>query len=619
MSALRWLRQALQWLAREVVERRVVPWLLAYLAGAWVLTEASAHLTEQFGWPAVIPDLVPVVLAFGVLSAVTVAWYHGRAGWQEVRGREVVVHGLIAAALAATLWTGSWPQPAERAERALPLERIAVLYFKDHTGGELGRLARDLTEGVVHELAQVEPLDVLPLTAVAPYRDTVGLDRVVREVGVGTVVEGSVSRSGDSLRVIAQLVDAVPGTHFGSWDWTVAEEPGVVGRLSVEITNRVRRSLGEQIRQQELEREASSERALVWYHQAHGIYQEEASADWTDDPSAGIVRLGEADSVLAEAIRLDPSWPAPHLLRSLIAEDRSLLTGRLGERSQADLVQGVEHANRALRTGRDSAAALERRGKLRFALAEHSAQRAADTLRAAAERDLREATRLDDRRAEALMALSEVLNRQGKFNAAYQAARRALDADAYLEFGSGVLSSLTRTALQLERLGEAREINDMARRRFPERQVHLMDRLVILASIPRPTDRDIQAAWAAADTLAALGLVERRPEWRAYGHMLVAAPLVRAGLPDSAEAVIRRARARLAELGSELQPAASFQEAHARVLLEQRDSALALLEHYVEGYPGRGASVLSDWWFRPLWDDPRLEAITGTAPLADRN
>ncbi|NIQ60112.1 MAG: hypothetical protein GWN71_44330, partial [Gammaproteobacteria bacterium] len=115
----------------------------------------------------------------------------------------------------------------------------------------------------------------------------------------------------------------------------------------------------------------------------------------------------EADSLLAEAERRAPEWAAPSLLRSAIAADRSLLRGRAGDRSREDLRVGIEHAERALATG-DRAAALEWRGKLRFALARHAAPGAADTLMAAAERDLREAVRLEPGRAGALMTLSDL-------------------------------------------------------------------------------------------------------------------------------------------------------------------------------------------------------------------
>ncbi|NIQ60110.1 MAG: hypothetical protein GWN71_44320, partial [Gammaproteobacteria bacterium] len=56
------------------MERRIVPWLVAYLAGAWVLLEASSFMVTEYGWPSVILEILPVLLAFGVLSTITLAW-----------------------------------------------------------------------------------------------------------------------------------------------------------------------------------------------------------------------------------------------------------------------------------------------------------------------------------------------------------------------------------------------------------------------------------------------------------------------------------------------------------------------------------------------------------------
>ena len=611
----------LQRFFQKVLDRRVVPWLVAYLAGAWVVLESTIYLTGQFGWAPEIPRVLPVILAFGILSVITLAWFHGKAGWQKIRVTEAVIHGAVAVALGVTLWAGSWERSAApRAVEAPSLRRVAVLYFKDHTAGELSQLTQDLTEGVVHELAQLGPLEVQPLTAVAPYREEAGLGRVVRELGVGTVVEGSVSRTGDSLRVIVQLVDAVPGTHFDSWSWRVPAtgHPQATRSLVAAVADSVRATLGDAIVAREQESRASDESAVRLYRQARAIYWKEAAADWTEDREGGLRLLAQADSLLAEAEHLDPQWSAPSILRSDIADSRSLLSGEFGQRDLGDVREGIRHANRALEAGSDSARALERRGKLYFIMAENSSADAADSLMAAAERDLRAAIRMEGPRPEALMALSDIKERQGRFGSALTYARRAVEADAFLDFGSGVLRSQASTMLQLEDIEGAAAMTELARQRFPYDQGHLINRLLILGSLPEPSDEDVRTAWATVDTLTRLGLEERREEWRVYGEMFTAVVLAQAGLPDSAESVIQRARRRADSRGLGGRPAFAYAEARTRLLLGQRDSAVALLRSYVDRYPSRAASLLSDWWFRGLWDDPEFRALTGTTPVADR-
>ena len=605
-----------------IVERRIVPWLVAYLAGSWVLLEASSFMVNEYGWPSVILEVLPILLAFGALSTITLAWYHGAAGWQRVTVREAAIHGVIAVATLVALLYGPVPELSPTASSSPSLRRIAVLYFKDHSDGQFTTFTQDLTEGVVHKLAQTEPLEVLPLTSVRPYREgTAGTAQVVRELEVGALVEGSVTAVGDSVRVTVQLVDAESEAHLSSQEWVVpaAALESRTRRVAAEIANQIRHDLGAEVRARELAAAAPSEEALDLYRRGRRIFVGEAAVDWQDDRLGGLALLAEADSLLAEAERRAPEWAAPSLLRAEIAADRSLLRGRTGDRSQEDLRAGIEHAERALAAG-DRSTALEWRGKLRFALARHAAPEAADTLMAAAERDLREAVRLEPGRAGALMTLSDLANRQGKFNAAHQYAVRAIEADAFLEFGPGTYSNLVSSMLQLERIEEADTLARLGRQRFPYDQEQYQKQLLVIASMARPTDRDIRRAWAAADTLAELGLVERRAEWRAYAHFLVAAGLARAGLADSADAVMRRARLRLDSVnaGPGMTHGVSYFEAYARLNMGQPDSTLSALEHYTEAYAGRAASLASDWWFRPLRGDPRFQEITGTRPVADR-
>ncbi|MFW5946996.1 MAG: hypothetical protein ACOCUW_00775, partial [Gemmatimonadota bacterium] len=421
---------------------------------------------------------------------------------------------------------------------------------------------------------------------------------------------------GDSLRVIAQLTDAVSLARYGSWEWNRAVTGPVAEDVSVEIARNVRIALGSEIRRRELEAGASSQAALELYRTARSVYQEEATADWTDDPMSGLALLDQADSLLAEAERLDSGWPAPPILRSRIADDRSLLSGRLGHRRLEDLDAAIDHANRALATGRDSAVGLEQRGRLYFTMAEYAHPAAADSLLASAERDLRSASRLADRPG-ALLVLSDVLKRQGRLNAAHRTTRRAVEADAYLEFGSEVLYGLTMAALQLEDIEEADALARVARRRFPEDPDHVAMRLLILAARDSPADRHADWALAAADTVAALNVVERQAEWRAYARMMAAPTLARAGLRGRAEDVIRESRELLAELNPALLSASAYYEAYARLHWGQRDSVTSLLQRYTEGYPARARSLRSDWWFRELWDDPRYQRLAGDAPALE--
>ena len=127
----------------------------------------------------------------------------------------------------------------------------------------------------------------------------------------------------------------------------------------------------------------------------------------------------------------------------------------------------------------------------------------------------------------------------------------------------------------------------------------------------RPAPVDVARAWALVSRLERLIPAEQRavllPRWQ----MRVAGILGRAGLAESAEAVIGRARA-----AAPNDPEMDFHEAGARMLLGDREAALRLLARDVAANPQFKSYVRVDPIFRPLWNDPRFQAMVG--PSAER-
>lgn len=93
------------------------------------------------------------------------------------------------------------------------------------------------------------------------------------------------------------------------------------------------------------------------------------------------------------------------------------------------------------------------------------------------------------------------------------------------------------------------------------------------------------------------------------GHLWMAAVMAREADRDSAEALIRTARS---ESSAALLPWVSYLEANVRLLLGDRDAALAQLSAFLEAFPQRKSYIASDWMFRPLWSDPRYQALVDT-------
>jgi TolB-like protein/DNA-binding winged helix-turn-helix (wHTH) protein/Tfp pilus assembly protein PilF len=128
------------------------------------------------------------------------------------------------AIVAVTAWPSLRPSPAP----ASPAERtVAVLPFvagDDTEGSADSYVAFGMTEALITELSRIGALKVISQTSVMQYK---GLRRplkqIASELGAGTIVEGSVLREGDHVRITVQLIDASTDTHV--WAQSYVREP----------------------------------------------------------------------------------------------------------------------------------------------------------------------------------------------------------------------------------------------------------------------------------------------------------------------------------------------------------------------------------------------------------
>ena len=131
------------------------------------------------------------------------------------------------------------PPPPKRAAGAAPLDRntVAVLPFSDHTGSrDLDYFCRGVREEIVHRLTRLPALRVL---ASDEPRHAAGAADAVTDAAM--IISGSVRRSGDALRLTAQLVDGATGCYLWSEsvDAAVADAFGGQERMAAAIVRRL--------------------------------------------------------------------------------------------------------------------------------------------------------------------------------------------------------------------------------------------------------------------------------------------------------------------------------------------------------------------------------------------
>jgi TolB-like protein/Tfp pilus assembly protein PilF len=234
-------------------ERKLTQWSLAYLTGAWLIYEVLSLVSANFAWPVVVIRCLSVLLALGLPATLIVAWYHGDKGRQHVSGPELVMMAalLFIAAAAVALVAGA-AQPAAdglpvtavdadaRSDRGVASPKsIAVLPFQslsDDAGDAY--FADGIHEDILTHLSKVRDLKVISRTSVLRYRnDRQNLRQIGRELGVATILEGSVRRARDRVRITAQLIDA--RTDEQLWAQNYDREITDIFEIQSEVAQRI--------------------------------------------------------------------------------------------------------------------------------------------------------------------------------------------------------------------------------------------------------------------------------------------------------------------------------------------------------------------------------------------
>lgn len=266
-------------------ERKIVQWSLAYLAGAWVVVEAIDVLGDIFGVPVVLQRGAVVLLAFGFILTIVLAWYHGEQGRQRASGPELLIVAgvLLIAGVALQLvrdGSGDVPEsapppaiaavsPGDESSPEPDPGSIAVLPFADLSPGRDQEYFGDgIAEELMGVLSRIEGLRVASRTSSFSLKGK-GLD--AREIGerlrVASVIEGSVRKSGDRLRVEARLVSARDGFHL----WSDRFDAGAADIFAVQdsIAVSVARALEVRLTGDASEREPKGQTAD---HEAQDLY-----------------------------------------------------------------------------------------------------------------------------------------------------------------------------------------------------------------------------------------------------------------------------------------------------------------------------------------------------------
>ncbi len=305
-----------------------------------------------------LKNIAERVHVFRVDVAVPAAKRALRAGPRR-RLRIALVTALALVAAIVVALVASWPRPLGlvldlAGVSALPVNpplpdepSLVVLPFQNLSGDpEQEYFSDGITEDLTTDLSRLRQLFVIARNSAFTYKGkAVNVEQVGRELGVRYVVEGSVQKSGERVRITVQLIDATSGFHV--WSERYDRELGDVFALQSEITAGVLQSLRIRIREAETERaqRKPTESLSAWDAHLRAI-----------PPFFTLTRAGfaEARRWLDRAIELDPRYADAHAMRGgLYATEYRVLWSRDPELIAKARVEGL----RALELDPESAQA----------------------------------------------------------------------------------------------------------------------------------------------------------------------------------------------------------------------------------------------------------------------
>jgi len=518
------------------------------------------------------------------------------------------------ALVALALWAVyALPESGSTMEGArLDANRVAVTYFEDASSdGRYSPLADALTEDLIARLAPLRGLDVMSPGAVSQFRGLeASRDSIARALEVGTIVEGLVEELGSDLRVTVRLVDGASGAEFDRQALAMPASDALAIRDSValQVEQFLRERLGEEIRLRE-GRDATSN-PVAWSDYASGerLRKDAEEQVLTEEVDAALSLFAHADSAFARAAALDEAWAEPLIARAAVAERMAWFTSAEHDTFDEHVVRGMRLVDGALQRDPGNPEALAQRGslkQLRWSFSDLPPEEE-ESLLQSAEDDLVSALNMDNSIARAHFIRGLIQGSRGEIPAANLSFRQAWDADAYLREAPDILNFLVLSSMDLEYFSDGARFCDTARRRYPSdyRFISCGLRFMITDGV----EPDIDTAW---ELLAELEQ-HSPPTYREFRvrdwTMMVAGVIARAGFPDSARAVLARARA-TPEIDPERELLLS--EAYVQVLLGDHDAAFDALTAYMAANPGHrfveGEPV--HWRWRPLTGDPRFQTL----------
>jgi TolB-like protein len=369
----------------ELLRRNVLRVAAAYLIVGWLIMQVVSVMTPALNLPEWVDGFFAVLLIAGFPLALLLAWAFeltpegvrltaaadGSEAPRALINTDFAIIGLLIVVLGVAGYQILTRTPASTADaEATPAApsvpaaavftdaSIAVLPFADLSpDSDQAYFSDGMAEEILNLLVRIDELDVTSRTSAFQYRgDAYSIPQIAAALNVRHIVEGSVRKDGDTVRITAQLIDARDDRHLWSATFDRPLTAGALFAVQDEISAAIVAALSEA-----LNITVTAPLAAPVLTDDIGAYDAYLQARAL---SQARYRLDDAEDLLEHAVTSDPDFAAAWALRAAV----TMLSQNYGY-SQISIAEvhrlSLEYADRALTIDPRSAMALAVRAKIR--------------------------------------------------------------------------------------------------------------------------------------------------------------------------------------------------------------------------------------------------------------
>lgn len=351
----------------RIKRHKVAEWTLAYAAFGYALLHGIEIVGHAFEWPGTVSRFTIYVLLLGIPVAATLAYYHGHKAQHRVSRIEISILAALLTIAGSALWflsgsahdrpvpaltrSATTTAPTNRPPFSPPARSVAVLPFVDMSERhDQEYFADGLSEELIDHLSRSPELRVIARNSSFYFKGRQAtVNEIATTLNVGYLLEGSVRRSGKTVRIAAQLVRATDGTNV--WAATYDHPFSEIFGLQTNIASQVAAALDATL-------VGTSDRA-------HGTKSLEAYSEVLEGQFYATRRnkgdLSRAVQAYSRAVELDPGYTHAwiQLGRAYLSQG---VSGEL-ERGRAERL-AIQAVGRALTIEPDSAPAHRLMGNI---------------------------------------------------------------------------------------------------------------------------------------------------------------------------------------------------------------------------------------------------------------